>query len=828
MTKYFLKELRIEGFRGINNDGEPLLLKFDPEKVNSIFAQNGTGKSSIYEALQYCLTGEVAKLSQLQASENPAEHTANLFHSSGGESTVSLTLEPDDGQRRTRVVVHRSASGLRTVTSPTGHATPDELLRSLASEFTLLDYTTFQEFISASALERGRTFAPLLGLSKYSNLRRGLQAVSDNRNLNSDFELPVLKERLTFLNRQKSEEFSKVARYAEQLTGDQPTDTSALDATASSIVDALHQVELLQPIFAAATKLEDVPFDRLREKIADAEGGPEREQRSQLSAEQLSFDALGVAPGTDAFEDAQQAVRALADVLTGTPGPKTQQLFRCAHDVLESDEWEDPTMCPLCGSSLDASLDARVAEVLREYEAARAAAENLRRAMQQGPWASRLRVLEGSPLNARSSNFYQDLQSKASATELRVDDLEQANKRLIELESALTSRRDEVSARIDELDAAVPASLVQLTVQVDRALAAKQSIEKLRSLTREESDLQRRVDLYSRWAKYIKQLSRDFGLAEQGLATSVLDDIQDNYRSMFTTVMGLGDVTPSLTRDDGENLDLSLEDFHGRKEVSARAVLSESARNAFSISVYLSAAKLRSDAGGFVVLDDITSSFDAGNQLNLMEYIRTTLQRTDTRPGFQFILLSHDVLLEKYFDRLSSSPDWRHIRLSGHPPMAPLTASDQSADRLRQQTIRFAQAGQLEVASSTLRQYLEFVLTQIIRRLRVPVPIDLAMNESKVMVQTCVDSIESALDLRVKAGETLSLTTDQQRDVKNTHVPAIVGNIMSHYNTGGAGHFSPSAILGVVQKIDDFEKCFKQEDPAGSGHYRWYKSLTER
>ena len=297
---------------------------------------------------------------------------------------------------------------------------------------------------------------------------------------------------------------------------------------------------------------------------------------------------------------------------------------------------------------------------------------------------------------------------------------------------------------------------------------------------------------------------------------------------MFAEVMSLGDVTPHLDRDDGENLDLSLEDFHGRKEVSARAVLSESARNAFAISVYLSAAKLRADSGGFIVLDDVTSSFDAGNQLNLMEYIRTKLQRTSTNPGFQFVLLSHDVLLEKYFDRLSSSPDWKHVKLTGNPPMAPLTASGQSANRLKEQAERFAQTGQMEVASSALRQYLEFVLVQVITRLKIPVPIDLAMKDNKVMVQACLDSIESAIDLRLRAGDTLSLDSAQLQDVTKTHVPSLVGNMLSHYNTGGAAHFSPNAILGVIQKIDAFEKCFQREEPPNSGRYVWYKSLTER
>jgi DNA repair exonuclease SbcCD ATPase subunit len=64
---WFLEQISIEGFRGINNAGAPLELKFDPDKVNSVFAPNGVGKSSIFEAVSYVLTGGIPKLDALSS-----------------------------------------------------------------------------------------------------------------------------------------------------------------------------------------------------------------------------------------------------------------------------------------------------------------------------------------------------------------------------------------------------------------------------------------------------------------------------------------------------------------------------------------------------------------------------------------------------------------------------------------------------------------------------------------------------------------------------------------------------------------------------------------
>lgn len=74
MPRYFLTRLAVEGFRGINNESDPLDLRFRPEAVNSVFAVNGIGKSSIFEALCYAIHGTIPKLQMLQTQERPQDY----------------------------------------------------------------------------------------------------------------------------------------------------------------------------------------------------------------------------------------------------------------------------------------------------------------------------------------------------------------------------------------------------------------------------------------------------------------------------------------------------------------------------------------------------------------------------------------------------------------------------------------------------------------------------------------------------------------------------------------------------------------------------------
>jgi DNA repair exonuclease SbcCD ATPase subunit len=121
MTRHFITKLKVEGFRGINNEADPLHLKFKHDAVNSVFAVNGIGKSSLFDALCFAIHGEVPKLEALQTQERPQDYYGNRFHSTG-QATIELEFLPDDGGKLVSVTITRSKTGLRSVTSSTACA----------------------------------------------------------------------------------------------------------------------------------------------------------------------------------------------------------------------------------------------------------------------------------------------------------------------------------------------------------------------------------------------------------------------------------------------------------------------------------------------------------------------------------------------------------------------------------------------------------------------------------------------------------------------------------------------------------------------------------
>jgi DNA repair exonuclease SbcCD ATPase subunit len=276
MARYFLTRLKIEGFRGVNNESDPLDLRFKPGSVNSVFAVNGIGKSSIFDALSYAIFDTIPKLDLLQAQEQPERYYNNRFHSQQA-AVLDLEFLPDDGGGAVTICVKRDAAGNRTVTSPSGHADAEEFLKTLREAFALLDYRNFARFIEDSPLERGRTFSALLGLSDYSDRRQAFQSVSDSRALNTDLEVKVLTTSKSAAQQEAQRALITARTSYEKVTGTTLQDIAKLDDYAADVVRALANVELLKAHIAGKS-LADLDFEAIKEVIKTAESGERRRE----------------------------------------------------------------------------------------------------------------------------------------------------------------------------------------------------------------------------------------------------------------------------------------------------------------------------------------------------------------------------------------------------------------------------------------------------------------------------------------------------------------------------------------------------------------------
>lgn len=832
MPRYFLTRLTVEGFRGVNNEHDPLDIRFRPDTVNSVFAVNGIGKSSIFEALCYAIHGTIPKLQQLQAQERPQDYYCNRFHSKNAAS-ILVEFQPDDGTDPVAIRVDRDAGGSRRVTSPSGTPDPEGFLARLREAFALLDYRTFSRFIEESPLERGRTFSALLGLAEYSDCRQALQAASDSRALNTDLEFKVLATAVGATQKAAQQALLTLRSSYENVIGKPLEDIDKLDKCAAEVAAALGNVELLKPLLMGKT-LQQMDFEKIKAAIKTAEGGEKRRELEATIESIAALEGLAVHDPT-VLASEQQQITTLIDerskLLASTRGDLFRRLYESANELISKGVWTADEMCPLCDSELSSSISGHVREQLAQYADAASKITEIGDAWQASSWKRSLSAHETvKPLGIQPQNRQSTvLDGKFSAGSISKDDFAAAVKWTSDLTERVAATLKTAQARKEALEKELPPSLVQLTEQVEYGRQFKDALKLYRDNQREEAAHQARIDFRERWKTFITKATAVFADAEATLSKARITGIDADYKSMFREIMQVGDVVPDLHRADGkQDLHVQLSDFHGQHRLSARALLSESYRNALAISVFLAAALKHSGAPRFVVLDDVTSSFDAGHQYFLMELIRSKLQQPQKSDGLQFVILSHDGLLEKYFDRLGGTPGWHHNKLQGSPPMGAILHQAQGANRLKTTIESLLSAGQISQAEPLIRQYLEYKLQQIIRRVDIPVPIDFAIKDTSRMVSNCLDAITSAIELHRKAG-VLVLDAIQVQAIDTSHVPAIVGNWVSHYETGSGSSLSAPALRGVVMSIDALAECFRYDDISdGSTVRRWYKSLSTR
>lgn len=753
MPRYFLTDLQIEGFRGINNEGDPLRLRFKEGAVNSVFGPNGFGKSSTYDALCYAVRGDIPKLRRLQAAEQADEYFCNRFHGTG-RGSIRLALKPDDGGAEVVVLVERDRAGNRTVTSPSGYADPEGLLRSLNEDFVLLDYDSFRRFVEDSALERGRTFAGLLGLSALSEHRQALEMLSESRTLNTDLEISAYERQRDASQAAATNAEQRIAALYQRLVGEAlPLGTEPAEIVANATA-ALRKAPLLAPFLEEADVM-TADIDAMRQRVREEEGGTRRDRLALVIQAIGRLDAL--APAGDEVGDQERLAASVAErdeALAGTRGPLFQTMYQSVHAVLTSEQWEEKQRCPACESLPEVPADEHVASQLAFYEAVQEK-QGAIRACAEGPWLDRLRRLEEEPeldIGA-AARIHAGLRAACLKGGITTEAVAAASSRLAELDAWREGAQARLQAERQTIEAELPESLVALTEKVEATQQLRAALDERGEHTATAAIAGQKASRRKNWKAFITKACATFSEAEAALSTAVTTSLEDEYKAMFAHIMGADAVVPQLQRAARtENLSLRLEAFHGAEGLAATPLLSESYRNALAISLFLSAALRSKGAARFIVLDDITSSFDAGHQFYLMEVLRTRVGLPGNPAGLQVILLSHDGLLEKYFDRLGGTPEWNHQKLLGWPPLGNVITQAQDNERLKAQADRFLRAGQVKEAEPLIRQYLEYKLLQVIAKVRIPVPLDFAIKDHLHMVQNCLDIIREAMTLYDRAG----------------------------------------------------------------------------
>ena len=214
--KYFLESISIEGFRGINNEANPLVLSLNADGVTSIFGENGSGKSSIFEAFLFAILGRIIRFDDYHGDIKDRKSIKNLFHAGDGKIEIEFI---DEKKHIIKICLKIGLNGERIIASST-IPDPEKFLSSLCNSLNFLDYRSFEKIMLTSSEETGKLFSNLVGFGNFITIKEKFDKISRTQNINSDFG-KAIKEQANQNNSQRISDLKKEILENLKLTGNE-------------------------------------------------------------------------------------------------------------------------------------------------------------------------------------------------------------------------------------------------------------------------------------------------------------------------------------------------------------------------------------------------------------------------------------------------------------------------------------------------------------------------------------------------------------------------------------------------------------------------------
>jgi energy-coupling factor transporter ATP-binding protein EcfA2 len=611
-----LQRLVMQAFRGVPGE---MTVEFGSGESIAVYGDNGTGKSTIADALEWYFTGGIELL-----SHEGRQHAVRYV---GGESNGVTSVE---------VVTNGTLGGKVVYPDERTAATFDAVRR----ETFLLRGRTLADFINKTKTEKWKALVEILGLDAIENLREDLQRARN--------------------------ELRKIAKLADEevRTYERALASGSQAVTSDTVLANLQQICQLLGVDPPASLDQVVDPSWLTAALGASAVVSEASDRESLLAEIKALSA----PAFD--RRVVEAWNKLASSDRARLLPRVA-LVREAKRLFEMGTVHEGR-CPLCGQAVDEkTLARRIEHALMEVMAAARdldrfrdpvirhtddleAAHSKRLSIQQRAHAAELDLppLPDVP--------YGDL--RASVEALAAVDIEAIASAVSEL------RKWDRAAGTLARKAAPPKASTRDTQLVMLASLCQQ-VNAWRLAERKAARARRALDLSERvFDAYQTKQKED--VAE--LLKRISRRVAEIY-SAFHPGEDLDAV--SVEPWTAKGVELAIE-FYGSRQRPPHGVLSESHLNSLAIALFLAMAESFNERIGFLVLDDVINSFDVEHRGRLAELL------ADGFSDWQLIVLTHDQQFFEHLTRRAPAwrrlefTSWSYA--SG-----PRTTQYQTADILR-------------------------------------------------------------------------------------------------------------------------------------------------
>jgi len=569
-----LNHISLSGFRGAPID---VTLTFEGKSC-FLYAENGFGKTTFVDALEYWSSGDV------EAYHREGALLDSIINLDSDSATVSCA--PLGDSEISRILLKRGISS--------GTPSPTNPALETLTLIPILRHRTMADFMAKTPGDKKDTLLQILGLEGLTSFKETLVTASNDAN-----------------------------RIGKSAASQEHTEKSALKAmyTKTSLIETAESLRQKAGLSESITTESELELLSLTPTAIL--GSPNfNEMITELDRyRDLSEIATSITTWNESVEDETQSAAAVIDALL-TAGQAAIPI------------WTDAT-CPLCEQTIDHGaltdhIEARRLELEDSVAARNSAQASLAAAAAN---VDKLSQALGNLVRHPPQNGWQEAGQMAD-TENHLTNL------LTKIRSALadTEKCPELPRISIPISAALrktvsDASSESQTIQAVMSLAAlrDQYLRSLRAAEKSESS----GSVANTIQEFLNATS-DRIQAEIESALTELSDLVSTYYSLLRTSGLYTDIKLQYTTNRSGGIEFHVE-YDSRHDVSPpHRVMSESQLNSLGLALFLARLKRGHQAWNLFVLDDVVNSFDADHRHGLAALLQSEFR------DWQVLLMTHD------------------------------------------------------------------------------------------------------------------------------------------------------------------------------------------
>jgi len=777
-SKVKLKKLNVKGFRGARKE---IVLDFEINNKNIVlFGNNGDGKSTFSDAIEWFFTD---KIDYLQREGCGRDDYFNRYMLPEDDAEVEINFNDNllDAQKTLKRKGGHSFSN-------TCDYFKDYIRSSLKDSF-ILRHHTMREFIDKTKKDKLERIEEIIGFSAVKEIRdtllKALNALKDDKQLaNLLGQLDGKKRDLISVIESVELQDADILNYADQLAKQcDPILSIVNDSNFKTVVETLDK------------------------KIKASDRGKELSQLDTINENVLKVTEIGEFLNKIATILTQH--NELAEREEIIKASVVEKLYKAAIEAIDN-KLVKTGECPVCKKPVDTELLSKslkdeieeIKKVLKERDQIIQSAKSLSSKVLVSSYQNSLKVLleddvKTKFLTAESSKKLTDIAALLLQYEIVLADIQKSPETVffslfdIDLQS--------LGKDVKEIQQKIAQRKKELS-ETDEEKKFYQNVHKLQKLYDDYiryKELNSLIGIYNKQIDFLEKIYQDFESMEreniQKVLKTISSDVNDFFRFLhpddnFDEV----ELIPTV----GRGIEFKLK-YHGEEISPPMKILSEAHLNSLGICLFLASVKHFNKVNGFLVLDDVVTSFDTGHRRPLARLMGEKFSDT------QFLLFTHDELWFEILKKDLPFSKWVFKELMKWTKDNGLDLKD-SPITLKERIRNSLNANDILGAANKCRILIEEILKEKCEHLGVR---GLEFRTGSKNDQRDASELINALTSYLKDNETLR-DKQAKKCFDQLRASQLITNIGSHHKALNSTSLSRGDVETVLRDINEFESLF--------------------